>query len=158
MKRLMPPGKRRSQSGATISEMAPALFLLVIFALLPVIDLIVDGLGYCACLTLNNLQLREAARVPKSQATDPKGAVQLAIPTNWRNSAFGGIAPLMDDPQTSVSYDVIANSAFVTVSTVVSVKPMIPVPFFSNIPGLGAPMVFTVASQKVLENPGFLNY
>lgn len=154
----MRPGTIRSQGGATISEMAPALFILVIFALLPVIDLIVDGLGYCACLTLNNLQLREAARVPKSQATDPKGSVQLAIPNNWRNSAFGGLAPLMDDPQTSVTYDIVAHSAFVSVTTTLSVRPMIPVPFFNSTPGLGAPMVFTVGSEKVLENPGFLNY
>jgi len=137
--------------------MAPALFLLVIFALLPVLDLILDGLGYCACVSLNNLQLREAARVPKSQATNPQGTVQLGIPNSWRNSIIGGIAPLINDPDTQVSYDIVANSAFVTVSTTLSVKPAIVVPFFPNMPGLSAPMVFTVSSEKILENPRFLN-
>ena len=80
---------KRKQRGSAISEMAPALFLLLVVAVFPVLDLIFDGLGYCACVTLNNLQLREAVRVPKSQATDPNGTVQLEIPNNWRASAFG---------------------------------------------------------------------
>lgn len=149
---------KRNQRGSAISEMAPALFLLLVVAVFPVLDLIFDGLGYSAVVTLNNLQLREAVRVPKSQATDPNGAVQLQIPNNWRASAFGGLAPLMADPVTEVSYDVVACNAMLTVSTTVSVRPLLVIPFFPNVPGLSAPMPFTITSSRILENPSFLNY
>ncbi|CAN5368032.1 hypothetical protein BH10CYA1_BH10CYA1_19760 [soil metagenome] len=149
---------KRNQRGSAISEMAPALFLLLVVAVFPVLDLIFDGLGYCAVVTLNNLQLREAVRVPKSQAIDPNGAVQLGIPNNWRASAFGGLAPLMADPVTEVSYDVVAGNAMLTISTTVSVRPLLVVPFFPNVPGLSAPMPFTITTSRILENPGFLNY
>jgi len=148
----------RKPRGSAISEMAPALFLLLVVAVFPVLDLIFDGLGYCACVTLNNLQLREAVRVPKSQATDPNGSVQLEIPNNWRASVFGGLAPLMAEPVTEVSYDVVAGNAVATVSTTVQVRPLLVIPFFPNIPGLSAPMPLTITTSRILENPAFLNY
>lgn len=149
---------KRNKRGSAMSEMAPALFLLLVVAVFPVLDLIFDGLGYCACVTLNNLQLREAVRVPKSQAIDPLGSVQKDIPNNWRSSALGGLAPLMDDPQTAVSYNIVAGTAVLDLSTTVAVRPLLVIPFFPNVPGLSAPMVFTITSSRVLENPAFLNY
>jgi hypothetical protein len=148
----------RKQRGSAMSEMAPALFLLLVVAVFPVLDLIFDGLGYCACVTLNNLQLREAVRVPKSQATDPAGTVQLEIPNNWRASALGGLAPLMSDPVTEVTYDVVAGNAMASVSTTLSVRPLMVIPFFPNVPGLSAPMPLTITTSRILENPSFLNY
>lgn len=151
-------GANREQRGSAISEMAPALFLLLVVAVFPVLDLIFDGLGYCSCVTLNNLQLREAVRVPKSQATDPAGVVQQDIPNSWRASALGGLAPLMDNPVTQVTYDIAAGNAIASVSTTVSVRPLLVIPFFPNIPGLSAPMQFTITTSRILENPAFLNY
>jgi hypothetical protein len=148
----------RKQRGSAISEMAPALFLLLVVAVFPVLDLIFDGLAYCACVTLNNLQLREAVRVPKSQATDPSGTVQLDIPNNWRASSLGGLAPLMSDPVTEVTYDVVAGNAVASVSTTLSVRPLMVIPFFPNVPGLSAPMPLTITTTRILENPSFLNY
>jgi hypothetical protein len=136
--------------------MGPALFLLLVVAVFPVMDLIFDGLGYCACVTLNNLQLREAVRVPKSMAMDPNGAVQLGIPNGWRAGPFGSLAPLMNDPVTDVSYDVVGGTAVIQVSTTVSVRPLMVIPFFPKVPGLSAPMVFTISNNRVLENPAFL--
>ncbi len=149
---------KRNKRGSAISEFAPALFLLLVVAVFPVLDLIFDGLGYCACVTLNNLQLREAVRVPKSVASNPQGSVQQDIPNSWRNSTFGGLAPLMADPNTQVSYDIVAGTAVVEVATSVSVRPLLVVPFFPNVPGLSAPMSFTITSSRMLENPAFLNY
>ena len=150
--------KERTERGAAIAEFAPALFILLVCALLPVLDLIFDGLAYSSCVSLNNLQLREAVKVPKSQASDPKGTVQLAIPNNWRASLLGWLAPLVQDPTTDVSYDISNGNAYVVVATSLSVNPMITVPFFPNVPGLSAPMLFTVSSNRLIENPRFLNY
>lgn len=156
MKKVVLPIRKRR--GSAISEMAPALFLLLVVAVFPVLDLIFDGLAYCACVTLNNLQLREAVRVPKSQATDPAGTVQQEIPNNWRASALGGLAPLLADPVTEVTYDVVAGNAVANVSTSVSVRPLMVIPFFPNVPGLSAPMPLTITTSRILENPAFLNY
>ncbi len=150
--------KRKRERGASLAEFGPAFFLLFIFAVFPVLDIIGMGFGYVSSVSLNDLQLRQAAKIPKSQAQDPEGPVCLAIPQNYVSSIAGGLASIVDLPVTEVSYDNDASNVYVTVTTHVTVKPFLTIPFFTVIPGLGAPATYTISSSRMLENPRFLAY
>ncbi len=58
---------KRSKRGSALSEMPPAMFLLLFFALFPVVDLIYFGVTFASCVALNNIELREAARTARTQ-------------------------------------------------------------------------------------------
>lgn len=152
-KRRFPgPKTFRNQEGSALSEMAPGLFLLVFFGLFLVVDVIALGFNYCSCVTLNDLQLREAAKLPKSLATDPKGPVINDIPAKWKSTAVGAASGVSSHPSTSVAYTPGPGGVWVTVQTVTSVKPLVTIPVFPGVPGLGAPATLSVTGQKLLEN------
>jgi hypothetical protein len=145
----------REPRGSTLAEFAPALFILFFFALFPTIDLIGVGLSYCACMSLNDLQLREATRIPQSLATKPDGDVMLNIPNNWRPTVLGGAAGVMEMPLTLVTYTPGKGAIFVSVATTFTIHPMLTIPFFPGVPCLGAPLVTTITHTRMLENPSF---
>lgn len=150
--------KLRSGKGSAITEMGPALFILLIFAIFPVVNLIFMGMSYMSCVTLNDLQLREAAKTPKSQAELPTGPVQKGIFDQWRQTAIGGISGVTDQPQTDISYSTGAGTIYVTVSTTVNIKPLLTIPFFPAVPGMGAPFTCNITHSRLLENPKFVFY
>ena len=145
---------RRRARGATLAEFAPALFIFFFFALFPAIDLAGVGFSYCNCISLVDLQLREAAKVPRSQAIDPTGGVQMAIPNSWRQTIMAGAANV-DPPVTQVEYNPGIGNIYVTVTTTFNIRPLLQVPFFPKIPGLGAPFVTTISKSRILENPAY---
>ena len=145
----------RTEKGSSIAEFGPALFLLFFFALFPAIDLIGIGMSYLSCVALNDLQVREAVRVPKSQAIDPKGTVQLAIPEKWRPTVLGGLGGTIEPPTTEVSYIKGKRVMYVNVATTCTMNPILTIPFFVRVPGLGAPFVTTINHSRVIENPMF---
>ena len=144
----------RSNSGSALSEMPPALFILVFFALFPVFNLISMGITYCSCTLLNNLELREAARTPNSQLIANLSSLQ----QSWQTSPVGQYAGLVCPPETDVSYSNNKGSdTYVTVSTVFTAKSFFNIPFFKGVPGLGAPWTYTIAGARVLEDPSYAN-
>lgn len=148
---LLRPG--RGRRGSALSEAGPALFLLLMFALFPVIDVIYFGISYYSVVTLNDLQLREASKSAKSEAISATGDVIAGIPNKWSSSALGGLARLTEPPKTSVDYKLSEVAVYVTVTTKVSIEPLLKIPFLAKVPGLGAPVEINVARAKVLENP-----
>jgi len=145
----------QSNSGSSLSEVAPALFLLVFCAVLPVINFIGMGLTYCSCTLLNNLELREAARTPNSQLAPILASLQ----QNWQSSIVGQFAGLTIAPETDVSYSHNNGSdTYVTVSTDFTAKSFLTIPFFKNVPGLGAPWTYTIAGTRVLEDPSYASF
>ncbi|MBA3859737.1 MAG: hypothetical protein C0507_22750 [Cyanobacteria bacterium PR.3.49] len=151
-RRTMHSSERRRR-GSALSEAGPALFLLCMFAIFPVIDLIYFGVSYYSVVTLNDLQLREASKSPKSLAVSPKGDVIAGIPLRWTNSALGGLARLTNPPLTAVNYKISEVAVYVSVETKVSIEPLLKIPFLAQIPGMGAPVVINIARTKPLENP-----
>jgi hypothetical protein len=151
----------RKQHGSAIAEMGPALFILLIVGVFPVLDLIFAGSAYCACVLLNNLELREASRIPASE-TD---ASMTQIAYNWQNSGVGQFAGVVGQPQAQCTYNAIdiqgstsaGKEMYVIVSTTVTLKPFFPIPFFGQIPVLGAPVTYTIGGRRLLENPGLAN-
>jgi hypothetical protein len=137
-----------------LAEFAPALFILFFFALFPAIDLASVGFSYCACISLVDLQLREAAKIPRSQAIDPNGSVQSTIVNSWRQSLMAGAANV-DAPVAQVEYNSGIGNVYVTVTDTFNIHPMLTVPFFPKVPGLGAPFVTTISKSRILENPAY---
>jgi hypothetical protein len=139
-----------------LSEFGPALFILFICAVFPVMDIIFIGISYCACSTLNSLQLREVARLPASQAM----AGAQTVEQRWKTSGLGYLAGSNIDPTVSISYNngednPIGTDVYVNVVTNFSVRPLLTIPFFPGVPGLGAPLLWTVRGQRLMENPHY---
>jgi hypothetical protein len=148
-------GRRRRASGSALSEFGPALFFLFIFAIFPVLDIIGLCFGYISCVTMNDLQLREACKVPKSMATNSAGLVQSGIPQQYMSTLMGAFAGISQVPVTDVSYSVGQSAIYVNVSTTVTVRPFLTIPFFVKVPGLGEPASFTISNSRILENPRY---
>lgn len=149
-------GRRsRRARGSALAEFGPALFFLFIFAVFPVMDIIGLCFGYLSCVTMNDLQLREAAKEPKSVATMQCGAVQQTIPQNYMSTVMGAFSGLTDLPVTAITYTPGTTAVYVTVSTTVTVRPFLTIPFFVKVPGLGEPATFTISNSRILENPRY---
>lgn len=144
--------RKRGQAGSALSEMAPGLFLLVFFGLFLVVDVIALGFNYCSCVTLNDLQLREASKLSRSQALDKRGPIMATIPEKWKSTAVGAASGVPVHPETDVTYKPGPGGVYVTVTTVATVNPMVTIPVFPGVPGLGAPATLTVANSRLLEN------
>jgi hypothetical protein len=157
----------RSKKGSALSEFGPAFFLLLTFGLLPVIDVLAMGVDYAAAFYLNELQLREAQKLPKSVATSEKGPVIEAVPRLWRSGLIGGFSAANTQIVTTVGYKPVPwqpvgqsqtlDFWFVTVSTTASFRPFLTIPFLNGVPGLGSPITYTVAGRRPVENNRFLN-
>jgi hypothetical protein len=147
-------GSRRAR-GSALAEFGPALFFLFIFAVFPVVDIIGLCFGYLSCVTMNDLQLREAAKLPKSVATLQTGSVQQIIPQKYMATVMGAFSGLTELPVTTVTYTLGKTAVYVTVSTTVTVRPFLTIPFFVKVPGLGEPASFTISNNRILENPRY---
>lgn len=159
--------RTRSQLGSAMSEFGPAIFLLFVFGFLPVVDFIAMGMNYASAYYLNELQLREAQKVPRSSCIDTNGSVILTIPQSWRNSMLGGLADNDKAVTSQISYQPVpwvpvgstqtVNLWFVSINTTVSFRPLFAIPFFKGIPGLSAPYSVVVGGRRPVENNRFLN-
>jgi hypothetical protein len=141
----------RQQKGSSLSELGPAMLVLLFALFLPFVNLVSIGGKYCACAVLNDLQTRKAVLLPKSQATDPAGPVASAAVSEWESSALGAFAHPLQTPETSVSY---GDDGTVYVSTTFSVMPLLALPMLGAIPAAGGPVTFTISSSGLIEDPG----
>jgi hypothetical protein len=148
--------RRRYGKGSALSEAGPAFFILFMFAIFPIIDFISFGVTYCACSNLNDLELREAARVPALQAN----ATVAAVEESWRSSSMGKLAAVVSYPSVNVSYaagpaNANGEDKYISVATTFSVKPLLAIPIFAKVPGLGAEVTYTIVGRRLLENPSY---
>lgn len=151
----------RKAKGGTMAETAPALLILFMFLLFPLVDVMTMGVDYVSCHTLNNLQLREAANLPKAQAQDAGGFVKKNIPDQWKHSGMGAFVNVVGTPATNVSYldgetdTTGTQDKYVVVTTTMTAHPFLTLPFYFPVPGMSAPMTFTISTRRLLENPHF---
>lgn len=157
----------RCASGSTISEFAPALFLVFLFGFFPVINGIFIGVDYASARYLNELQLREAQKLPRSKCIDSNGSVVVGIPNQWHQSLLGGLANSNQAVVTQITYKPVpwqpvgSNQSvdfwFVSIDTTVSFRPFLSIFLFKGVPGLGSPITFSVSGRRPVENNRFLN-
>jgi hypothetical protein len=155
--------QNRNNKGSAIAETGPALLILFMFLFFPLIDVMTMGIDYVSTYTLNNVQLREAANLPKSQAASPAGPVKHNIPDQWKHSGMGAFVNVIGAPDTTVDYkagesDITGTQdRYVIVTTKLTAHPFLTLPFPVPVPGMSAPMTFTIQTRRLLENPHFFD-
>jgi len=148
----------RKSTGAVIAEFGPAIWVFILGFFLPLLVLISMVCSYGSLMVLNNLQVHEAALLPASDAQDPSGSVRSIIPSNWKNDGLGRFVQLVGVLTTSVTYKMgqvdqnHVQDKIVEVVTTASISPLVTVPFGPSMPGLSAPVTFTLTSDKLVEN------
>src|SRR4030095_1857960 len=145
---------RRCPRGSAIVEIGPALLILLFFLFFPLINLIAIGVVYGSCLTLNSLQLREAALLPASQTQASHGPIKRAIPDAWATAGLGRFVKPVHYPATTVAYKdgPTPGSKIVMVTTSLQCRPFVPTPFIPNVPGLSSPIAFMLKGERLVEN------
>jgi hypothetical protein len=148
----------RTGNGNAIAEFGPALWIVLLGFFFPVLVMLSMALSYGSLMVLNNLQVHEASLLPYQKTQDPAGSVMTYIPTQWQNNGLGKFCNLTSFPQTQVTYGLGATDQngvqdhMVTVATTATLKPMVSVPFVPGVPGLSAPVTFTITSDRLVEN------
>lgn len=148
--------RRRSRSGHEFAEFAPALFILLVCILPPMIDLIYLGIAYAAGWYLNHLEVREVACVPDAQ----KGAAVARAKAAWQASTLASFikgqeiscTPQQLNIKPPPPSDLGPDTARVT--NTIRVQPFLQIPFLGSIPGIGAPIEFTYTSERPQEEQG----
>ncbi|MBI2811573.1 MAG: hypothetical protein HYX67_12215 [Candidatus Melainabacteria bacterium] len=151
---------RNRRGGSGTVELAPALVVIFIVILIPMLDLLYLGLAYASGWYCNHLVVREVA------CRDPgaSGAAAAAATAAWAGTGLAkfigagtgavtnnvtfllnGVptAPTPGNPPTSCS-----------VATQVTVQPFLPIPFFMQVEGLNKPVIFGYAAERPQEEKG----
>ncbi len=151
----------RATKGSAIAELGPALYIVLMGFFFPVLVMLSMVLCYGSLLVLNNLQVHEAALLPYQQVQDPTGPIIKVIPGQWQANGLGIYCNLVSFPQTKVSYSLGATDIngiqdhLVTVVTTATIKPLVSVPFVPEVPGLSAPVTYTISTYRLVENQDY---
>lgn len=150
----------RKSKGSALTEMGPALFILLMMIFFPLMDIIGMAAIYGACVELNFQQSKEASVVNSKDAMSPTGQVQKGVVDAWLTMGFGRFTKLEGYPKTNITYRSGTTNTntnivdkIVTVSTTCKCTPFLHLPWFSKVPGINAPMDFTITSEAPMENP-----
>jgi hypothetical protein len=141
---------RRNWRGQATLEMAPALLLVLVITLFPLMDLLYLGFIYFGGQVLNSAQLEAAVLVPQGSATSAVSTVA----SQWQSQ--GSFLLKSASTSTSVSYSNTSDATSdvqCTVTTKVTASPLLPIPFMGSVPGLSSPITFTYTSSRILETP-----
>lgn len=149
---LTNPIKIRSTRGSAITEFGASLWVLLLCFFLPLIQIVSLLVSYACCYVLNNMQVEQAAVLPASQTGT---IVNTQLPQQWQKGGLGIFANCSGTPKTQVSYSTTASPAGqvkgpagnVTVTTTFTILPMIQVPYLSG------PLVFSISTQREIEDP-----
>ncbi len=153
MTRINPLSRRfrRNNNGSAITETGPALFLLLIIILFPLIDLIYMGLAFGIVWYLNHLEVRELAlRVP-SESTQVLTDIDRLFVNQGLGRFVGMTFPNISHPGGAQRG---GTPVMVTCTTNVTVLPFMSIPFLFPVSGINAPVNFVVTSTRLQEEEG----
>jgi len=154
--------RRKAKGGSQIAELAPALLILFIVILFPMLDVMYLGLGYCCGWYLNHMTSRGCVTV----APSAYGAACTQMNNQWSASSLSGftganIVANSATQQMSAVNDPVTNkpTSYVLVTTQVRVNPFftlgsMPLINNLNIDGLTRPVVFTYSDRRPVEETG----
>ncbi|CAN5572483.1 hypothetical protein BH10CYA1_BH10CYA1_21590 [soil metagenome] len=150
---------RNKKGGSGTVELAPALIVIFIVVLIPMLDLLYLGLAYAAGWYCNHLVVREVA------CRDPNGgspnAAAAAATSAWAGTGLAkfigaGTGQVTNTikflPPGTPSPGLPPASCFV--STQVTVKPFLPIPFFMQVEGLNKAVIFGYGAERPQEEKG----
>lgn len=160
--RLVRLKKKRACRGAAIAEFAPAIAILILIVFLPLLDLMPLLVGYAGCSYLNSQQSDLAAQSLRARGSSFTNQADVqsrldSLATDWRSSALGKLANLKS-ASTSMAGPVnssVSNgymTCYVRVTTSVQCSPFLLLTFLGPVPGLGAPVNFSISSERVVED------
>jgi hypothetical protein len=151
----------RSTKGNSMAEFGPALCVILICFFFPMLNMLSLGIAYGDCMVLNKNQVQEAALIDWKDARDPQGPICKGIVDQWQNG-MGNLVKMPSAPVTTVSYrdgETAPDNTvdkIVNVQTTVTCSPFLTIPLpVVNVPGINGPMVFTINSEKLMENPDY---
>ncbi|MBN9394061.1 MAG: hypothetical protein J0H83_02365 [Candidatus Melainabacteria bacterium] len=144
---------RSRRGGSQVAEFAPALFILFMMVLFPLVDLMYLGMAYCGGWYLNHMTSRACSTAVQSDWTtvaNQQRDAWLASPI----AAFSGSTVPKNDPKAGAYAG--TGDQFVEVETHVAVKPFMAldgIPFLAalNIDGLTKPAVFRYVDKRPRE-------
>lgn len=161
---------RRKSNGGQIAELAPALLILFLVILFPMVDLLYLSIGYCAGWYLNQMTAKACATTPITTinpTTADYAPAAAAMKTAWEGSglaAFTGAVVVQNDGSSvafgsSVDRETGNPMRFVQVDTQVQIKPFLSLgglPFMAalNIDGLTRPITFRYRDNRPSEETG----
>lgn len=162
--------KNRRPSGSAITEMGPALFVLVIL-FFPMLDLVQMGASYALANTYNQTVSREIAFLRPELATQAINTVNAGIDANalyrflrivtrrvdsvqFLNLANNPVTLPAANDTSNAANNTRRNIAKVRVTTTMIVTPFVTCPFFNNVPGVSAPLPFVCTSDRPQDEKG----
>ena len=155
MSRFTHKPRRRNRYGQVISETGPALIVLFILILFPLIDLLYMGLAYGLCYYLNYLEVRELAVRLEAQ-TD---LALLEVDRDYVNKGFGKfigltLANILHPIPGQASRVGAPPNRMVTCTTRATVNPFLNIPFFMPVVGMNQQVTFIITSSRLQEELG----
>jgi hypothetical protein len=153
----------RQSRGGAIAETGPALLLLIALIIVPVMDLLYMGVAFGFAWFLHSAEIRELAVRPPDVSQSQ--AFLSKVDNDFVNKSFGfanflGInsgtmSTKIQHPNPTYVLPVPPNlQGSVTLTTKVTVRPWLYIPFFIQVPGITADMVFSFTSDKPQEENG----
>ena len=155
-------------SGGSIAEFGPALFVLLIIGFFPLLDMLQVMVGYGGCWYLNSQQSDLAAQSLRVRTVSPATTgtfvnqtdvqTQLdTLATDWKKTPLGCLSKLQSATTTIAGPTLSGTTGtyltcYVQVTTAVKCASFLTIPFFSNVPGLGADVNISITGQRVVED------
>ncbi|MBS2001570.1 MAG: hypothetical protein JST44_08695 [Cyanobacteria bacterium SZAS LIN-5] len=144
---------RNKKGGSGTVELAPALVVIFIVILIPMLDLLYLSLAYAAGWYCNHLVVREVAcREPSNATAAADSATTAWAATGLAKFIGAGKSAVVNSP--TFTNDANGNPISCTVSTVVTVQPFLPIPFFMKIQGMNQPVNFAYSAERPQEEKG----
>lgn len=139
--------QQRAKRGSAISDFGPALFVLFIVILFPLLDIIGLTFSYGLCWYLNFKISNQVARCKKID--EPKIA-QLEI-DKVSATGFAAFLKVQKIDVPTPAYNDSENPPTVSVTTSVTSMPFLTIPFFFKAPGLNDPITFSISTTLTRE-------
>jgi hypothetical protein len=169
---------RRRRKGSAIAEFGPAVFIILIVIMYPMIDFLYMSVAYCYGWYCNHLVVRNVATADPTSGAAVGTAVSNAV-TAWATTGMaayvmGGLA--RTNPQNQVTFLIIDNSTqlvtgnsgvpapapsttssvgYAHVVTQITVYPFLPLPWLGGCQGINEPITFNYADQRPQEEKGY---
>jgi hypothetical protein len=139
---LRQKSRTRGRNGQ-ISDTAVSLLILLFFGFFPLVNLAYAACVYFVGCYYNDIEIRElAVHRQKDFSTVRKSALDLFAASTVSQFVFRG------PPQIDSAISVDSTTGTITDTCTIKASPFLPMPMFSNVPGLGATMTFTVSQTR----------
>lgn len=143
----------RNNKGSAITETGPALLILLVFILFPVLDLLYMGAGYVMAYTLHREEIRQVA---VHNPNDWQTAINTADDQYLHTGAGNFLKLTRGAPLRPTWTPSDADPQEVTLDSQYQIRPflVVPVPGLGEVPGLNGPLTVNFKTTRPQEEKG----